>query len=178
MHHRIFLPAMKHLHLALFLAAWAALPGPAEQATQGTGADAVAAVIDAGNLAVRLTADGRVTGAAFGKPRLERALTAETILAGCRRDGATIMRKLADGTWTFQSRWVQPATPNACVLVERFSPTPNSVRWEVDIHGDGKPWTATLATVLRWPEPSSANLWMAWQDPINDNINKDKSDHV
>jgi len=51
---------MKHLNLALFLAACAALPALAEQATQGIGTDAVAAVIDADNLAVRLTADGHV----------------------------------------------------------------------------------------------------------------------
>jgi hypothetical protein len=49
---------MKHLNLALFLAACAALPALAKQATQGIGTDAVAAVIDAGNLASGLRRTG------------------------------------------------------------------------------------------------------------------------
>ncbi|MEI6673802.1 MAG: hypothetical protein WCO57_01355 [Verrucomicrobiota bacterium] len=160
---------MKPLPLVLLVAASMALPTQAEPLTNDPSPPPMAADIATTGLTVSLAADGRVVGATLGNPRSARALTAATVLAGCRRDGATVMRKLADGSVTFQSHWVQPDTPNACVLVERFAATPNSVRWELEIRGDAAPWSTEILTQLDYPANPQTRFWAAWADPAQVN---------
>jgi len=157
---------MKHLNLVAVLAACTALTALAEEPKEdGMVQPAVAAEIVTGNLTVRLSAEGRIIGATWGDKRLPRALTAETILAGCRRDGGTVLRKMENGSVTFQTRLVHPATGNACVLLERFVAAPNSVRWELEILGEGAPWSTEILTQLTFPATPQTRFWTAWSDP-------------
>jgi len=125
---------------------------------------AVATEVITSNLTVQLSAEGSIIGAAWGNPRRPRALKAETMLAGCRRDGATVMRKLKDGSVTFQTRLVEVAGTNACALLERFAPAPNSARWEVEILGEGAPWSTEILTRLTYPATPQTRYWTAWSD--------------
>lgn len=166
----IFQPAMAHLTLILLGAAGVAWQAQAQaQAAPADVPDAPATELTTPDLTIRLAAHGHVLGVATGTPRVPRALTAATLLAGCRRDGETAMRKLDDGSVTFQSRWVQPATPNACVLVEHFSPTPDSIRWELEIRGEGAPWSAEILTQLIYQATPQTRWWAAWADPAQVN---------
>ena len=157
---------MKRLTLVTVLAACMALTALAEEPKEdGVVQHAVAAEIVTGNLTVRLSAEGRIIGAAWGDKRLPRALTAETILAGCRRDGGTVLRRLENGSVTFQTRLVHSATTNACVLLERFVAAPNSVRWELEILGEGAAWSTEILTQLTFPATPQTRFWTAWSDP-------------
>jgi len=131
--------------------------------------------VKAPGLTLRLNEAGNVVRCLVGEKKQGRAVFGETKVAGCRLEGKVEVKKLWGGGFTF-SRRMTDSQEHSCTLTESFKPTNNSIRWEVEIRGDGKPWTSAISTVLRWPEPSSANLWMAWQDPLNDCLNiKDKS---
>ena len=122
------------------------------------------AQISAGQFSVRLSAEGRIIGATLGEKQLPRSLSGETILAGCRREGEVTFRKLKDGSVTFQSRLVHPASTNSCILLEHFSPTRNSLRWELEIRGEGGPWSTEILTQLGYPASPQIQFWAAWAD--------------
>lgn len=142
----------------------------------GTGEASTAAEIVTDNLAIRLSDQGRIVGAALGDEQLPRALAAETILTDCRPVGDTTTRKLEDGSVTLQTRLAHRDTGNGCLLVQRFLPTPNSVRWELDIRGEGAPWTTEIVTQLAYPITQQTRFWAAWSDPEQVNRNGGWSD--
>ena len=100
----------------------------------------------------------------LGEKGLPRPVTAETVLAGCQPDGRVTMKRL-DGGVEFQKPLVQEATKNRCLVVERFLPGQQSVRWEIEIRGQGGPWTTDIATRLQYPDAQNARFWTAWSDP-------------
>lgn len=161
----VFQSAMIHLTLFPLWVACAVPLAAADAPVAGTPAAELATT----DLTIRLAADGHMVGAAWGNPHVARPVTARTLLTGCQRDGATTLRKQDDGSVTFQSRWLQPATPNACVVVERFVPTPNSMRWEVEIRGEGAPWSTEILTQLEYPATPQTRMWAAWADPAQVN---------
>jgi hypothetical protein len=160
---------MKHPSIILLGIACVLSQTLAEEAPDRAAADAGAVELASADLTIRLAADGRVVGAAWGKPRVPRPLTAQTVLRGCQRDGATTLRKLDDGSVTFQSRWVQPATPNACVVLERFAATPDSIRWEIEIRGEGAPWSTEIQSQVIYQATPQTRYWAAWADPAQVN---------
>ena len=115
-------------------------------------------------LTVRLSDEGRIVEAELGRNHLRRAMTAETLLAGCRPDGKTTVQRRADGV-AFIKPLVHEASKNRCLLVERFLAGPESIRWEIDIRGQGGPWTTDIATRLEYPTAPNARFWTAWSDP-------------
>ncbi len=116
------------------------------------------------NVSVQLGSDGQIQGAALGEKSLLRAVSAETVLRGCRREGEVAVRQLDGGGVEFQKHWIHDATKNRCVLVERFVPAGQSVRWEVEICGAGAPWSTPIETHLRWPNAAEVKYWTAWSD--------------
>lgn len=122
-------------------------------------------------LTVKLSAEGHIVGVVAGAKGLERGLMGRTLLEGCRIHGDAAAKAIGGGGMEFTRTLVAGESADRCQVVERFTPTRNSIRWEVEIRGEGKPWTATIATMLRWPEPESASLWLPWQDPVNTGLN-------
>ncbi|MBI4892934.1 MAG: hypothetical protein HY821_20085 [Acidobacteria bacterium] len=51
-------------------------------------------------------------------------------------------------------------------VTERFSAGRNSIRWEVEIRGDGAPWTAPVHTRIGYPAAAGTKFWTAWSDPV------------
>ncbi|MGH9598346.1 MAG: hypothetical protein ACRD27_00665, partial [Terracidiphilus sp.] len=50
-------------------------------------------------------------------------------------------------------------------VVDRFSPTAEGVRWQVEITVDGEPWTTPIEFHLRYPVTPGVRFWTAWADP-------------
>ncbi|MBT3201953.1 MAG: hypothetical protein HN350_18790 [Phycisphaerales bacterium] len=50
-------------------------------------------------------------------------------------------------------------------LIEQFKPTAAGIRWEIEIQGDGTPWTTPIQTQLQYPVAQGARFWTAWADP-------------
>ncbi len=54
---------------------------------------------------------------------------------------------------------------NRCLLVERFLPAKDSVRWEIEIRGEGGPWTTEITTRLKYADAKDRLFWTVWSDP-------------
>ena len=53
-------------------------------------------------------------------------------------------------------------------MVERFIPTKDPVRWEIDLDGQGPPWTTAIQTRLRFAKPEAKKFWTTWGDSRQD----------
>src|SRR6478609_2008965 len=57
-----------------------------------------------------------------------------------------------------------------CSMVERFSKGSgaSSVRWEVEIQGQGAPWSSPIHTKIRYRVGAHTRFWTAWSNPRDD----------
>ncbi|MEI7901844.1 MAG: hypothetical protein WCK89_16440, partial [bacterium] len=128
--------------------------------------------VRAPGLKLTLSADGRIVGLTVGDKGAERAMAGETLLEGCRTQGAVAAKTLQNGGMEFTRTLVADNPPRACQLVERFTPTRNSVRWEIEILGKGVPWSTEILTQLAYPATPQTRFWIAgcgdggWVDPL------------
>jgi hypothetical protein len=113
------------------------------------------------DLTIRLDEQGRIAGSTLGPKKLQRALTGNTMLEGCRAGGAVIAQKLKSGGFEFSSKLVCPEQREGTML-QRFLPGQGSVRWETEISFAGAPWTTPISTTLKWPAAAQAGFWTAW----------------
>jgi len=120
--------------------------------------------IRGGRVAVQIAPNGHIIDVRLGEKHVQRAMTAETVLGGCQPNGATTMKSFGGGV-EFLKPLVHGATKNRCLLVERFLPTKESVRWEIEVRGQGGPWTTDIATRLQYPDAQHARFWTVWSDP-------------
>jgi hypothetical protein len=90
-----------------------------------------------------------------------REVRLSSALTKCRPDGEARVVAVGDRVDVSQA-WVQAETDRRCVLIQRFSPTPSSIRWEIEVLGDGAPWTAPIETRMQWPAAGTATFWTAW----------------
>ena len=121
--------------------------------------------LSAQNLEVRLSENGRVVGIVAGPQGAEKPVTAETLLAGCRLQGAVRAASIGRGAVEFEKLFVSEAGTRSAVVVERFVPCKDSIRWEVEVRGTKEPWSTPIETRLHWPEPARSAFWTAWGDP-------------
>ncbi len=146
-------------------AAWAAclgIPCLAGEIAR-PGATKIEYEVAAPNLVVQLNASGEIAGCLVGQQKLGWPVTGGTRLAGCRPEGQPLARELPGGGWLFTRKWIgQPG--HACTVTDQFTPAGNSVRWEVDIAGEGAPWSTVIETCLR-TAPENTALWAPWSDP-------------
>lgn len=109
--------------------------------------------------------------------KVTRKVTGRTVLVGCsvRQSEA---RKLADGSLEFRKALIYDRGAQACLLRERFMPTASgSIRWEIEILGEGGPWSTPIETHLVWPVAAETKFWTTcgdsrpegasgWNDPL------------
>jgi hypothetical protein len=124
--------------------------------------------VKSGNLEVRLSAAGMVEGVKFVGEASERPIKAETALAGCRQEGETRVTRLDNGSVQFEKRFRQENGKGRATVIERVSPTKGSVRWELEIRGEGEPWSTPIETRLSFPQDQPSSFWTAWGDPRPD----------
>lgn len=90
------------------------------------------------------------------------ALTGRTVLADTKA-GAVTVKKLAGGAVAF-SRLVSQAG-HAATLTERFTPENGAFRWDIELEGNGKPWSTAVQTTWQVPEAAQWKCWTSWGDP-------------
>ncbi len=87
-----------------------------------------------------------------------------TTLQGCTA-GPVKTKRLAGGGVEFTKTLTHMATGESCQLIERFLPAPSgSIRWEIEILGDGGPWSTPIETHLAWPATAATRFWTSWGD--------------
>jgi len=106
--------------------------------------------------------------AAIACPKLPGIIGVHTELADCRREGVASVRNTDNGGMERKSLLLHVPTGNRCELTEVFTPTANSIRWEIEIRGVGdagqdKPWMTAIVSGLEWPD-RDAEFWAAWGD--------------
>jgi hypothetical protein len=122
-------------------------------------------VVSAGALKLRLTAEGEIVGVTLGRTP-ERPVHGKTRLGGCRLEGQPVARQSRDGRLEVRRTLVN-RQGRKCVVTDKFSPEKDRVRWEVELRSTNAPWSAPILTEIEWPQPESAKIWAAWQDPID-----------
>ena len=96
-------------------------------------------------------------------------VTAETAIEGGDRERPPRERKPPGGGLEFTSVYVDRATGRRTTVVERFRLRETSVRWEVEVLGDGAPFSRQIVTRLRYPLSPATRFWTAWSDPAGGN---------
>ncbi len=87
-----------------------------------------------------------------------------TVLAGCEVKKSS-SKRLPNGIFEFTKELVNDGDGQICRLTERFLPGKNgSVRWEIEILGDGSPWSTAIETHLTWPATAETRFWTTWGD--------------
>ncbi len=117
-------------------------------------------------LTLWLNGAGRIAQAQLGGRQL--ALSGTTSLDGCQPQGKALIRH--QGRAIVVTRAVTHAgSGQTCQVTERFEPAGDSIRWTVDLTSPDPAWSTVIRTGVVWPEPQSARVWAAWQDPTGAN---------
>jgi hypothetical protein len=111
-------------------------------------------------LRLDLSGEGAITGAQWGG--IPRRVSGSTQLAGCAASGPAAMRKLGSAL-EFERSLV--CGEHRARVIDRFAPTPEGVHWQVEIRGEGGPWTTPIETHFRYPASRAVRFWTAWADP-------------
>ena len=126
-------------------------------------------------LSVSLSADGEITSITVKGKKVEKPVFAFTTIEGCRQEGATIAKKLDDGSISFERTLVHDLLQKSCVLIDKFIPTANSVRWELSVKGDGDAWGSVIRTQIQYPAGENTLFWTTWGTPQYDPATVDEA---
>jgi hypothetical protein len=120
--------------------------------------------VSGGGIAVEISSQGKIIGVTLTDKKIHCALQGHTALAECVLNGEVTSTELPGGGVEFRKPISFQRGYRAASLVEWFLPTPNSVRWEIEIQGENEPWATSVETRLKWPEAMSAKFWTSWGD--------------
>jgi len=92
-------------------------------------------------MTVDLSLDGKIVGIELGKRKLQWSMLGETALAGCHVAGVIESSQGKDKNVQFRKKLVceLSGVQRGVRLVERFTPNKDSIRWEIDVDGQGSP---------------------------------------
>ena len=94
-------------------------------------------------------------------------LTGGTSLVGCNTVGQTKLKK--SGRTISFVRSVTDSQGHQAIVTDRFTPTRDSIRWEVEIKSESSPWSTAIQTSLNYPATEKTRFWTAWSDPEHRN---------
>jgi hypothetical protein len=124
-------------------------------------------VVHSPNITVELSREGKIVGVVHGDKKTSWGLRAETSLAGCQIEGAVESQEEKNGGVRFKKRLTchVEGSRKEGWLIEEFQPAKESVRWDVQLKGEGSPWSTAITTRLQIPNAERAKFWTAWGDP-------------
>ena len=117
------------------------------------------------SIELSLSDDGQITGVKLGKNKLFYALKGHTELALCRKSTPVSAKKMENGGVEFSYSLEKELANEKCNVTERYYPTENSIRWELEIKGTGAPWTSPINSVFYWPKTETTQIWLPWGNP-------------
>lgn len=144
---------------------WGAVGG-----TNSTSREQPAFRVQSPNMTVELSRDGEITGLTLGKKGIVWPVEGRTALKGCRVEGPVKSEEGKDGGIHFIKTLAGEfeGVRKEATLYECFTPTKDSVRWEIRIEGQGAPWSTPIETHLQFARPSAKQFWTSWGDPEPD----------
>lgn len=93
-------------------------------------------------------------------------IQAQTAIAGLKPEGETQVADVDSGGKEYTRRFSDGT--HRCIVKDRFIPSGTSIRWEIEILGEGEPWSAPIETRLAWPVTHETVFWTAWSDPLHE----------
>ena len=124
--------------------------------------------VKAPGITVKLDGMGRIAGAVVGAAGNTLELTGRTRLAGMRVSGGVKTTTTKPTGATAFTRTMADTKGHTCTVVDRFTPTGNSIRWEVEITSKDKPWSTPVLTEFRYAATPESRFWTTWGHPDND----------
>lgn len=122
--------------------------------------------VRAPGLCIALTERGEIAGATVGDRREQRAVRSGTTLDQCIDNGAVTSRSLAGGGVELTRSVKRKMTGQTARIAERFRPTADSIRWEIEVESTDPAWSTGIKTWLDWPVTTRpTRYWTVWDDP-------------
>lgn len=122
--------------------------------------------VETSNLALTLSEDATITSLYVGNEKTEKKVSLYTSLEGCKQQGKASIEKQEDGTIICERVFICDSLQTSCQVVDRFTPTTNSIRWTVEIKGNGRPWGTNIQTQIHYPIRHDTTLfWTSWGAP-------------
>jgi hypothetical protein len=161
---------MKQSLLLLLVAAGIIADGlcadPSATLLAGLAPAEIAHTVKAGGFSLNLANNGSIISAKIGNTGWP--LSADTRLRGFRQQGETVVKStLPNQACTF-TRTLVDAKGHTCTVTDRFTPTRDSIRWEVEITSAGKPWSTSITTGFNYAATANSRFWTTWGHPDND----------
>ena len=126
-----------------------------------TSPSAIGHTITADGFSLHLSKDGEIVGAKIGSTGW--AVSGGTRLRGFRVQGAPQVS--ADGAAVSVTRPLSDESGHSCILMDRFTPEHDSVRWEMAVTSADPFWSAPIITRMRCAKPEETLVWTAWGSP-------------
>lgn len=123
-------------------------------------------VIRSHDLSVEISPQGQIVGVLLGNEKIRWNVQGQTKLTGCRVEGPVDSEKGDDGAVRFKKKLLCDSDQirREVHLVEVFSSTRDSVRWEMELDGKGPAWSTRIETRLSIPDVKTKKFWTSWGD--------------
>jgi hypothetical protein len=140
--------------------------GPSATPLGGLTPAEIAHTVKAGGFSLNLAKNGSIISAKIGNT--EWPLSADTRLRGVRPQGVAVVNSTLPNQATAFTRTLVDAKGHTCTVTDRFTPTRDSIRWEVEITSAGKPWSTSITTGFNYAATANSRFWTTWGHPDND----------
>jgi len=124
----------------------------------------IAHTVKAGGFSLNLAKNGSIVSAKIGNT--EWPVSGGTRLEGMRQQGETTVATTPGNTVAFTRKLADSQGRN-CTVIDRFVPSKNSIRWEVEITSADKPWSTPITTEFRYSATTNSRFWSTWGHPDN-----------
>jgi hypothetical protein len=166
---RIYRMTTAKAMIILVQALWLCAAALAQHATLPSTADATQPAVRfklaTRGLTVGLSEPGELVSARLGKRKLTWPIRASTFFVQCTNISAVSVARLPGGGIEFTRRIAHRSdAAKQAKVIQRLVPQSDSIRWELEVIGEGSPWSTGIETQLKWPNPA-AQWWTAWDDP-------------
>ena len=116
------------------------------------------------SLKVELSKDGTIESISVNDVKIKGNFNAMTLLEDC--DIALISSgKSENRRIEFVKSAKNRKTGDSCTIKECFYPTENSIRWDMEIDGEKKPWSVPIVSEVKYPVNDNVKYWTAWGRP-------------
>ena len=124
-------------------------------------------------ITIELSKQGRVTGITFNKNAVHTSVIAFTAIESFTSTKDIALPAADKKSIRFEHNLYSDSLKQSCTLIETFSATTNSIRWEMGIVGTDSAWSSVIKTVVQYPAGKESRFWTSWGEPQFDSANCD-----
>lgn len=130
-------------------------------------------IITTSDLSLSFDNEGKIINGTYtsgdGKKLKKVNLEGGSVLVDFKSKGVTSVKKLQNGGYEFR-RWVINNANESCLVSDRFTPTKNSIHWEMTVESNKKyPWSTPMVLSLKYPATKKIRFWTSWVNRSSQN---------